>query len=522
MNKTYLFVFTLLLLLFFIQHNVSANIIGGTVWVDNNDNGIHDAGELGIPNVTVRLFYDNNNDRFPERIITDVPSDANGVYLFSAVGLGKYQIGVDPLSFPADKFRITSQNILPSFANVNDVNPHTFRTEIFDITSTAQANLDSIDIGILQGDSSLIFVGNGTVAGQPVNRWLYQDIHFQIQDTGLDPNDSTYQAIVLQWLKWYAVGERITQEAEVLDGYLDLARNAPVISGGVTTKQFLTVDGLGSYAAGRATTSSGIPATTLLNNPNVLVDHILMLYETTRGINPHWKYRSTWPFGARLSHHALTAIMLFEMEGLSALLAQPNVTPWNPGKDHLNELSNWESAGLSFETGFPILPSLIYNGGELINHTSIPFPNPNNPASNVTVTSRGLLTGIIVKVLSEMGRETALEIMHNMSTKSWYSPSIKQSLIDFKNAVNDATDGVYNSDFINLWGFPIENIYNDSTNLNSGTLVNQLEYKWDCKPHNYDPAKIRSGYSNLSDRTTQGFAKWIDADNSEFKNFGCN
>ena len=51
--------------------------IGDFVWNDLNGNGIQDAGEPGIPNVTVQLF--NCGGTVPIAITT---TDANGNYLF--------------------------------------------------------------------------------------------------------------------------------------------------------------------------------------------------------------------------------------------------------------------------------------------------------------------------------------------------------------------------------------------------------------------------------------------------------
>jgi len=504
----------LLNILLFIQQPVLANTISGTVWVDANADGIRNVGEAGIPNVTVRLFFDNNEDGFVERMIANVQSDLNGNYILNYTVLGKYQVGIDPLSLPEDKYRLTTQDALENDAVDSDVSPHTFRSDIF------KSSPGTIDIGILQGNGELIYIGTGTNSGQPVHQWLYQDIYFEIQDTGSDPNDSSHQAIISQWLKWYVAGDRILQEADILPNYLDISRYNRDSIFGVTVKNFYTVNGLGSYAAGRTTTSSGIPATSLLNNPYVLEDHMLMLYETTRGSNPIWKYRANWPFGGRLTHHALTAIMLLELGGTDAFLAQPNITPWTPGRDHLEELRLWELLGENIEDAFPVNLDQVLSGGELVNHYSLEFTNPEDSTKKISTSTRGIQTAIVIKVLADMGREKAIEVLHNMSTKSWYAPSQEQALIYFKQAVNDATDGAYANDFVNKWGFPSANTYDDTRANNAGNFVNQMEYKWDCKPHNYDTVKIRSGYSHLSDRTTLGFAKWIDSDSSEFRNLG--
>jgi SdrD B-like domain len=61
--------------------------IGDYVWVDENENGIQDAGEAGLPGVTVYLFECGNMDP-----IDDTTTDANGYYLFDNLVPGDYQI----------------------------------------------------------------------------------------------------------------------------------------------------------------------------------------------------------------------------------------------------------------------------------------------------------------------------------------------------------------------------------------------------------------------------------------------
>ena len=62
--------------------------IGGSVWIDANENGIVDSGELPIPNVDVRLYADlNNNGAIDagDQLLQTVATDASGNYLFSGV-----------------------------------------------------------------------------------------------------------------------------------------------------------------------------------------------------------------------------------------------------------------------------------------------------------------------------------------------------------------------------------------------------------------------------------------------------
>ena len=62
--------------------------IGGTVWQDDNGNGAIDAGETGIPNVTVTLLDANGNE------FMYATTDANGNYIFSDIFEATYTVVV--------------------------------------------------------------------------------------------------------------------------------------------------------------------------------------------------------------------------------------------------------------------------------------------------------------------------------------------------------------------------------------------------------------------------------------------
>ncbi len=62
--------------------------IGNLVWKDDNDNGIADAGEAGIGDVTVNLLDSTNN------VIATTKTDANGKYAFEGLTAGKYRVAI--------------------------------------------------------------------------------------------------------------------------------------------------------------------------------------------------------------------------------------------------------------------------------------------------------------------------------------------------------------------------------------------------------------------------------------------
>ncbi|MEM9599333.1 MAG: SdrD B-like domain-containing protein, partial [Acidobacteriota bacterium] len=78
--------------------------IGDYVWLDANRDGIQDAGESGIPNVTLRLF-----DAGPDRaigggddvLVATTSTDANGGYAFPGLDDGDYYVDLDGTTLPS-------------------------------------------------------------------------------------------------------------------------------------------------------------------------------------------------------------------------------------------------------------------------------------------------------------------------------------------------------------------------------------------------------------------------------------
>ncbi|MFK7886530.1 MAG: SdrD B-like domain-containing protein [Gammaproteobacteria bacterium] len=57
--------------------------LGDFVWIDQDRDGIQDAGEPGVPGAVVNLWTDNDGDGTPDTQIATTTTDANGMYMFN-------------------------------------------------------------------------------------------------------------------------------------------------------------------------------------------------------------------------------------------------------------------------------------------------------------------------------------------------------------------------------------------------------------------------------------------------------
>ncbi|MBN1268963.1 MAG: hypothetical protein JXB04_05205, partial [Kiritimatiellae bacterium] len=78
---------------------VPPGVIGDLVWIDQNDNGLRDSGEQGIPWITV-LLYSNGT------VVATTETDPDGWYAFGNLLDGTYSVSVDvhDVDFPTNVF----------------------------------------------------------------------------------------------------------------------------------------------------------------------------------------------------------------------------------------------------------------------------------------------------------------------------------------------------------------------------------------------------------------------------------
>jgi len=70
--------------------SVSNNRIGGTVWVDANEDGARDSSESALSGFTVSLYKEGN---FTSAVAT-AKTYADGVYAFTDITPGHYVLGI--------------------------------------------------------------------------------------------------------------------------------------------------------------------------------------------------------------------------------------------------------------------------------------------------------------------------------------------------------------------------------------------------------------------------------------------
>jgi len=68
--------------------------IGNYVWVDENSDGLQDAGEPGVPNAVVELWEDGDGDGTRDTLLATTVTDSAGGYLFPGLPPGTYFVDV--------------------------------------------------------------------------------------------------------------------------------------------------------------------------------------------------------------------------------------------------------------------------------------------------------------------------------------------------------------------------------------------------------------------------------------------
>jgi len=124
--------------------------IGDTVWLDKDEDGVKDADESGLPNITVRLYIDQNNDGVidgGDTLLQTTTTDANGLYQFTGLHPDDYLVQVLTTSSTTTPYGVVTTIGAAMDPTFGTTNPR-------DVTiTTAGQVVDTADFGYNWGGS---------------------------------------------------------------------------------------------------------------------------------------------------------------------------------------------------------------------------------------------------------------------------------------------------------------------------------------------------------------------------------
>ena len=120
------------------------------MWVDTNKNGIQDANESGVENVSVKLYKDGTATG------ATTTTDANGKYEFCNLENGDYSVEFDKTTLP-NGYEITTKDAGSDDAKDSDADTNTGKTQQVAIND---ANNTTLDMGIFKTPTPTYCLGD--------------------------------------------------------------------------------------------------------------------------------------------------------------------------------------------------------------------------------------------------------------------------------------------------------------------------------------------------------------------------
>ncbi len=164
--------------------------IGDTVCLDTAENGC-DAGDAGLPAVTVRLYRDltNNGLTGDDILMETATTDASGLYGFTGLHAGDYLVQVDTSSIVTSSFGVTA-TLGAAMDLVSGTNPHDVALSNGQAYTTADFGYNwggSIgDFAWYDNNGDKIQDGGAETGAPDTTIVLYYDVN---GDSAIDPND---------------------------------------------------------------------------------------------------------------------------------------------------------------------------------------------------------------------------------------------------------------------------------------------------------------------------------------------
>lgn len=144
-----------------------AYAIGDYVWIDNNANGLQDAGEPGLNGVRVNLYTVDEKGEVSKKAIDSTTTTGNGAYKFNKLCRGQYVVEFDVSEFYRDpvantedvsKYIFTTPNVgeddeKDSDAEIKTSSDQIMRSHVIDLTPERLKGVTedlSIDAGLVE------------------------------------------------------------------------------------------------------------------------------------------------------------------------------------------------------------------------------------------------------------------------------------------------------------------------------------------------------------------------------------
>ena len=180
---------------------VPPGVLGDLLWIDTNDNGVKDAGENGIPYVSV-VLYSNGT-----AVVTN-ETDADGYYYFSGLSDGTYQITVatNDTDFPSGVAAVYDR----------DGTPDSTCTDIVisggSVISIGGSSVTNADLDI---DFGYRYAGNNSLSGTiGMDAQPYDGVLNGTNTSGVASNESAYVDVDVYIYLWTDDGDGIVESGE--------------------------------------------------------------------------------------------------------------------------------------------------------------------------------------------------------------------------------------------------------------------------------------------------------------------
>jgi hypothetical protein len=225
--------------------------IGNFVWIDENGDGLQDAGEPGLPNVLVQLFDGLGN------LVATTLTDAHGGYLFSGLPAGTYTVDVDDTTLPSGLTQTTNA-VLPGADFGNQTDPYTVAVGPGDENLTADfgynwappSDTDNPPNGALGAIGDRVWVDVDGDGVQDPNEIGVEGVKVNLLGPGVDGIFGTTDDVVLDMTFTNSTGNYI---------FDDLPAGAYVVE--IDASNFATGGALEGYTQTGDPDQFGLPAT---------------------------------------------------------------------------------------------------------------------------------------------------------------------------------------------------------------------------------------------------------------------